>query len=292
MTPVRLTLDTDIGTDVDDVLALATILGSPELSLAAVTTVYGDVLLRARLAARVIRLAGDPAVPVVPGRAETRSGRPVWWPGHEGTLYDDLGAELVATEPDAIELLASSPVVVAIGPLTNVAGALEESSAATAELYVMGGDFPAGVEHNVRCDVTAADAVFGAGVRATVIGLDQTQRLRIGAADVARFEAAGPLGGMLGAEIRHYWQVTGRSFNVPHDPAAVLMLTDPGLFTFSAGRIDVDAADGVTTFTPDPDGPHRIVTDLDVPAVSGRIVDRILAACDATTRAPLEGESA
>ena len=46
--PLRLVLDTDIGTDVDDVLALAVLLGSPELRLAGVTTVYGDVLLRAR----------------------------------------------------------------------------------------------------------------------------------------------------------------------------------------------------------------------------------------------------
>ena len=45
---MRLTLDTDVGTDVDDLLALAVTLGSPELSLGAVTTVSGDVLRRAR----------------------------------------------------------------------------------------------------------------------------------------------------------------------------------------------------------------------------------------------------
>jgi len=44
----ELVLDTDIGSDVDDLLALAMILGSPELSLRAVTTVYGDTALRAR----------------------------------------------------------------------------------------------------------------------------------------------------------------------------------------------------------------------------------------------------
>ncbi|MEU4604290.1 hypothetical protein AB0F43_15020 [Kribbella sp. NPDC023972] len=39
---MTVTFDTDIGSDVDDVLALATIFGSPELDLAGVTTVYGD----------------------------------------------------------------------------------------------------------------------------------------------------------------------------------------------------------------------------------------------------------
>ena len=42
MTPKPIILDTDIGTDVDDCLALALCLASPELKLTAVTTVYGD----------------------------------------------------------------------------------------------------------------------------------------------------------------------------------------------------------------------------------------------------------
>jgi purine nucleosidase len=38
----RIVLDTDIGSDCDDVIALALALASPELELAAVTTVTGD----------------------------------------------------------------------------------------------------------------------------------------------------------------------------------------------------------------------------------------------------------
>ncbi len=45
----RIILDTDIGTDVDDALALALALRSPEIVLEGVTTVYGDVDIRARL---------------------------------------------------------------------------------------------------------------------------------------------------------------------------------------------------------------------------------------------------
>ncbi len=51
----NLILDTDIGTDADDALALTAILGSPELELTGVTTGYGDVLLRARMVARLAR---------------------------------------------------------------------------------------------------------------------------------------------------------------------------------------------------------------------------------------------
>lgn len=287
---MSLVLDTDIGTDVDDILALAVILGSPGLSLAGVTTVYGDVLLRARIVARVATVAGRPLGPVVPGQATTRSGRPVWWPGHEGRLLSGLEDEPVDAELDAAAVLADAGTIVAVGPLTNVADAVERPGGG--ELYVMGGEFRVGVvEHNIRCDVTAADAVFRSGRRATVIGLDQTQRLRLRSAELETVAAAGPLGRLLAAEMRQFWDFRGEASNVPHDPAAVLMLTNPELFEFTTGEIAV-GADGVTGFEPGAGGPHRIVTDLDESAVAARIVDRILAACAQSPAASLEGDLA
>ena len=47
--PLHILLDTDIGTDVDDCLALALLLRSPELEPVGITCVYGDVALRARM---------------------------------------------------------------------------------------------------------------------------------------------------------------------------------------------------------------------------------------------------
>jgi purine nucleosidase len=266
---MRLILDTDLGTDVDDLLALAVILGSPELSLGGITTVYGDVLLRARLAARFARIAGREVGPIVPGRAEPRSGREVFWPGHEGSLYDDLDAEVVTTGTAAAELLTGT--VAAIGPLTNLADAVGTIDS----LCLMAGEYTEGTpEHNVRCDVDSAAAVFGSGVPAVVIGLDQTTRLRFGPDELERIESAGEPGRMLGAEMRLYGRVRGREFTYLHDPAAVLMLTNPELYAFATGEITV-AADGVTSFRPDPGGPHRIVTDLDVPAVTEQILRRL-----------------
>ncbi|MGN6564690.1 MAG: nucleoside hydrolase, partial [Thermomicrobiales bacterium] len=62
--PLRVILDTDIGTDVDDCLALALLLGSPEVQLEGVTCVYGDVLLRARMALKLLALRDRRDVPV------------------------------------------------------------------------------------------------------------------------------------------------------------------------------------------------------------------------------------
>ena len=50
-------LDTDIGTDVDDALALAVLLGA-DVDLRLVTCTYGDTLLRARMAKRMCEIAG------------------------------------------------------------------------------------------------------------------------------------------------------------------------------------------------------------------------------------------
>lgn len=98
---VDLTLDADVGSDVDDLLALAVILGSPEINLRAVTTVYGDTLLRAQMVRRACVVAGRPVPPIAAGAREARSGRPVWWAGHEGALMPDLAAEPVDETLDA-----------------------------------------------------------------------------------------------------------------------------------------------------------------------------------------------
>src|SRR5207244_4448004 len=61
---VPVILDTDIGTDLDDVFALALVLASPELDLRAVTTVSGDAYTRARLVCRFLEAVGRAEVPV------------------------------------------------------------------------------------------------------------------------------------------------------------------------------------------------------------------------------------
>jgi purine nucleosidase len=217
---VEITLDTDIGSDVDDLLALAMILGSPELSLRAVTTVYGDTVLRARMVRRAYALAGRPAPPIAAGAREARSGRPVWWAGHEGALMPDLAAEPVDETLDTATVLRESRLVAAIGPLTNVADALAGAHHIE-RLVIMGGDITSGTpEHNIACDVAAAQAVFAAGVPAVVTGIDQTERVVLGADQIVAIEASGVLGALLTAEIRQFWTWLGRPSS-PHDPIAV-----------------------------------------------------------------------
>lgn len=274
---MRIALDTDIGSDVDDLLALAMVLGSPELEVSAVTTVYGDTALRARMVHRAYALAGRSVPPIAAGLRETRSGRAVWWAGHEGALMADLDREPLDGSLQAVALLRASGVVAAIGPLTNVAAALEAPNAVD-RLVIMGGDF--GVsgepEHNLKSDVAAAQAVFAAGVPAVVTGIDQTRRVVLAEDHIATIRAAGPLGAMLAAEIQQFRSWLGRA-NSPHDPVAILALLCPELFTFATGTVRV-SDDGVTMLRPDPDGPHRVATDLDTDAVTLELIGRISSA--------------
>ena len=92
----------------------------------------------------------------------------------------------------------------------------------SAWLMIMGGDFTSGQpEHNIGCDIAAAQAVFAAGVPAVVTGIDQTERVVLGEDEIAAIEASGAVGALVTAEIRQFRAWLGRP-DSPHDPIAVL----------------------------------------------------------------------
>ena len=71
--------------DEDDAFAIAQAARSPDLDLRAVTTVYGDVHLRGRLARKLLDLLGRQHVPVAAGLARHLTPDKVpYWGGWEG----------------------------------------------------------------------------------------------------------------------------------------------------------------------------------------------------------------
>jgi purine nucleosidase len=177
----QIILDTDIGSDVDDSLALAVLLGAHDIDLVGITTVYGDTVLRARVAKRLIRLSRFPTtIRVHAGAQETLTGRPVWWAGHEGRIYRDLDSEMIDGHDGPtflVEHVTANPGaidIIAIGPLTNIARAISSSAKfapAVKHLTIMGGQFDQpDPEHNIRSDPEAAYIVFGSGIPTTVTG--------------------------------------------------------------------------------------------------------------------------
>jgi purine nucleosidase len=127
--------DTDIGTDVDDILALALLAKSPELKLIGVTTVYGDTPLRAKITKVTCDLLGCTDTAVLIGEKKTLTGRQISWAGHEGYGVPNLDKAEVASTPGAVDYLLDAAnrftgelEVLATGPLTNIATAAQKDA--------------------------------------------------------------------------------------------------------------------------------------------------------------------
>jgi purine nucleosidase len=283
--PLPLLLDTDLGSDVDDELALALLWGSPEVDLRGVCTTYGDTVLRARIVLRMAEMAGR-AVEVAPGEVLPASGREVWWAGIEGQAYDalpPLAAPDGGVPSEGVRLLvdrAEGAHLLAIGPLTSVAAALD-AGLAVSGITIMGGDFsdPAVGEHNLASDAVAAKRVLESGAPITAVGIDVTRQVRFGEAEIRRFASCGHLGAVLAAEMHAWMRRWDEGFEVPHDPLTALALLQPELFAFappSAVRVS-DGANGPegAVHRLDRPGAVRIATGVDVDAARTALADRI-----------------
>src|SRR5437764_3138770 len=183
-------VDSDIGDDIDDALALALVLQSPEIELQGVTTVFGDTRLRARLAAHVLKVFGREDVPVAAGMEEPiqyrhrPSGVPL------AALLDERAALSAISTRSGPELIVETGMahhgrltLMCIGPMTNIATALKLEPRlfmAIRRIMMMGGTsgfpFP---DWNVRSDARAAQIVLGAGIPVTMIGWNVTTRCQL-----------------------------------------------------------------------------------------------------------------
>lgn len=245
--PIPIVLDTDIGSDIDDAFALALVLKSPELDLRAVTTVSGDTQARARLAAKMLWVAGRREVPVAAGTpggkldiAQTR-----WADGFSSpALVNESAVELLKREiddaPGTIE-------IVAIGPLSNVAALLEKYPQEKQKIYrivLMGGSIRRGytpgsgatAEYNIAADAKAAQVVFSAGIPILMAPLDVTARLQLEEAQRKTiFSQKTPLAEALQA----LYQLWGQPTPTLHDPMAVTLLLKPRLCTIQPLSVEV-----------------------------------------------------
>jgi len=252
-------LDTDIGTDVDDCLALALLLSSPELELQAVTCVYGDTALRSRMAKKLLQLRGLENIPVYAGAQKPlTSQRPIYWEGHEGQgLADPNDASLepaTGFAPDIlVERVMNNPGkihLIAIGPLTNIALAIQKEprfAANLAHLTIMGGvvrsidrlDLPL-AEHNIVCDPEAAKIVMESGAPITLVPLDITTQVFVNEDGLKQIQNAGSSFQLAVADqLARYprFQRFGRT-NL-HDPLAVGVIIDPTLVTLQTVIVQV-----------------------------------------------------
>ncbi|MFQ6094757.1 MAG: nucleoside hydrolase, partial [Candidatus Bathyarchaeia archaeon] len=234
----KVILDTDIGSDVDDALALALALKSGEIQLEAVTIVYGDVDLRSKIALKMLKLAGVRGIPVAKGiEKPLLRERAIFWTGREGEgILKPEDHALKADPIHAVDLIISKVMsmrkeitLITIGPLTNLAVAIIKEPSIVEnvkEVFVMGGvtrlidglNLPYR-EHNINCDPEAAKIVFNSGLPITMVPLDVTLKVAINREDLKRIASVHtPFTDAIVSMVEHYLDFQKRDYTWLHDP--------------------------------------------------------------------------
>lgn len=264
---IKVIVDTDPG--VDDAITLITALLCKEVDVIGVTTIFGNVptVKATSNALDLLEFLGRGDIPVAKGSDCTFTGEAKlriadFVHGDDGLGNTD---SLPPAKAKAIDLSASQfiietaykhpgeVVVLALGPLTNLALALKEDPKlgdALHSIVCLGGAFrvngnvsPAS-EANIFCDPDAADLVFGSSVKMSVVPLDVTQRCLFSNMDLDLFEAQG---GKIGKYIKDISQFYANfhktTYNVNglmlHDPIAFIAIVRPDLFFWKKGPIRV-----------------------------------------------------
>ena len=264
-------IDTDPG--VDDALALLLAFGSPELKIEGVTTVVGNVSLElANLnTLKLLEFLGAVDVPVASGAAEPLVREAVDGVGIHGKT--GLG-EAVLPEPtlklsgrSAVQLIIEKAeelgdrlTIIPIGPLTNIASAIQAKPGIVEEvegLVIMGGAFnltPYGhgnmnavAEYNIWHDPEAAKIVFDLGIPVKAVGLDVTTNPlnRLTPELFAEFESLDTDRARLVADLCRNLirRMNGLSL---HDPLAVAVAMDPSLVETKRFKVEVETVGDLT----------------------------------------------
>jgi inosine-uridine nucleoside N-ribohydrolase len=278
---VKVILDTDIGSDIDDAVALAYLLAQPECELLGITTVTGEAVKRAMMASALCKVAGK-RVPIFPGvekpmiilqrqtkapQAEALSR----WP-HDRDFPQGQAIEFLK---DTIRANPGEVVLLTIGPLTNIGLLFAEDPEIPAllkSLVLMCGVFgkktPDGApdsEWNGILDPHATAIVYNAPAKIhRSIGLDVTRRVKMSADEVRRRFTPDLLRPVL--DFAEVWFRDAREITF-HDPLAAATIFADGICTFTKGTVDVELASprlaGTTIWKPGGDAPrHEVALDV------------------------------
>ena len=270
----KLILDLDTG--IDDALALAYALASPEVELIGVTCTYGNVVVEdsVRNTLAILELFGRTDVPVYagPGHAREKSSFEVqeisaFIHGKNGIGEVDIPDPARSVEEisavdflvDAVAQYRSDVVIVPTGPSTTIAAAIEASNVfrENARVVMMGGALtvPGNVtpwsEANIHQDPEATNLLFRQLRNVTMIGLDVTLQTLLTSEETATWSALGTVGGNFLADITNYY-IEAYKTTSPHlggcglhDPLAVAVAVNPGLVDTLGINMKVDT-DGET----------------------------------------------
>jgi purine nucleosidase/pyrimidine-specific ribonucleoside hydrolase len=285
---IPIILDTDLGDSIDDALALAFALHSPELDVRAVTTVIDDVESKTRLAWKMLGVYNRRDIALAMGASE-----PLLDPTMSGASKEFEVLTRNDTIPDAarrraVELIVDIALqsrgkitIVAIGPLTNIALALKTDPRIKnniERIVIMGGAyFSSETEYNVKRDRAAAEIVFHSGVPITAVGLDVTSQLKLREKDLDRLRLADdPSSNFLVRLIDLAEEQTHDANPTLYDPLAIAAIFRPDLVEMQAGMVDVPlSGSGQTVFKAAAGSKTQVGVKVNAPAFLDLFVDRV-----------------
>ena len=281
----KIWLDTDIGSDIDDAVALAYLLSKPECKLIGISTVSGEAVKRAQIADALCNVAGK-SIPIFPGAEKPIIGtqrQPKapqanklynWKHETEATFQPNTAVkamyQAIKENPGEITLLA-------IGPLTNVALLLRTHPDVVGMLksvMLMAGAFLENIpmrrdaEWNVRCDTIGAAMVFAEkGLRIRCVGLDVTLKVQLDKEQTTKRFATPLLQAV--RDFADAW-FAHRDDIIFHDPLAAACMFVPDIVTYKRGFVKVELGGegyGRTDFIEDENGLHEIAVAVDAAAM-------------------------
>ena len=248
---MRLWIDTDVGVDPDDAVALLCAVGHPDVDVAGVSTADDESTWRARVAKTLVD------APIAPGPSLSPH-------------------EFAESEPEAL---------LAIGPLENVARLLA-AGVLPPRVGVMGGVLQPvrhrgalwTVEYNFGKEPAATRAVIGHARGLLVCPLDVTVRMRASDSQLRDLVNSAPVLGPMFDQ----WIARQRAADIPdaeagvrlHDPLALLALLGEPSVAIESRALTVDSNGRVYE---DPGRGHvvDVVTDVDVVRAMERIVELV-----------------
>ncbi|WXG41927.1 MAG: nucleoside hydrolase [Candidatus Freyarchaeum deiterrae] len=308
----RIIIDTDVGLDVDDAYAISLAAKSPELTVEGITTVYGDTLLRARIALKLLKLAGRSDIPVIVGEGEpiteNKQSRMLGFEG-EGILKPK-DKELQIPSINAVDFITSKALtskkdltIVTIGALTNIALALKKQpdiKRGIKELVIMGGiiyppeingeKIPYDSEYNFNCDPEAAKIVFECEIPKTLVPMDITMKPDNYLTEIELTklqEANTPLTATL-LEMTKIWleyrkesaSTIGISPEIVkpwmHDPLAVTVALKKEIFKTENYNLRMDILEGKARIIPDAEvAEMKVCTNADFNQFKKLLIERL-----------------
>lgn len=246
----KIWIDTDVGGDIDDALAI-TLAMAVGADVVGVGTVFENTLKRAKIAKWLLCAGGYGDVPVYAGeglpiKARSVHGKkvdvgntPLTYLGEKFGDAEVYSSGAVEAMRDAAEACPGM-ILVTLGALTNVAkfaALYPDSFSRLGALYIMGGARRLNLnEFNFTCDPEAADVVFGTAVKKYVITLDCTFRCTLSKEQTGTL---GKCGSDLVATVMKMSEIWSAGVTL-HDPLALACALGGDFVKFDRGNLKVE----------------------------------------------------